>query len=52
MATPRQGDVLWTPPPDARTTTQLGRFMDFLRDERGLDFASYDSLRQWSSEDL
>ena len=52
METPRQGDVLWTPPPDARTTTQLGRFMDFLRDERGRDFASYDALRQWSIEDL
>jgi acetoacetyl-CoA synthetase len=52
MGTPRQGDVLWTPPPDARTSTQLGRFMDFVRDERGHDFASYEELRQWSIEDL
>ena len=52
MATPRQGDVLWTPPPDARATTQIGRFMDFVRDERGLDFAEYEDLWRWSVEDL
>jgi acetoacetyl-CoA synthetase len=52
MGTPQQGDVLWTPPPDTRTTTQLGRYMDFLRDERGHDFAEYEELRQWSVEDL
>jgi acetoacetyl-CoA synthetase len=52
MGTPRQGDVLWTPPPDARATTQLGRYMDFLRDERGRDFAEYEDLWRWSIEDL
>ena len=52
MGTPRQGEVLWTPPPDARTSTQLGRYMDFLRDERGHDFAEYDDLWRWSVDDL
>jgi acetoacetyl-CoA synthetase len=52
MATPRQGDVLWTPPADARAITQLGRFMDFVRDERGRDFAEYEDLWRWSVEDL
>jgi acetoacetyl-CoA synthetase len=52
MGTPRQGDVLWTPPPDARTTTELGRYMDFLRDERGHDFTDYKELWRWSVEDL
>jgi acetoacetyl-CoA synthetase len=52
MATPRQGEVLWTPPPDARATTELGRYMDWLRDERGHDFAEYEDLWQWSVEDL
>ena len=35
MGTPQQGDVLWTPPPDARSRTEIGRFMDYVRDERG-----------------
>jgi acetoacetyl-CoA synthetase len=52
MGTTRQGDVLWTPPPDARSTTKLGRYMDYLRDERGRDFAEYEDLRKWSVEDL
>jgi acetoacetyl-CoA synthetase len=52
MGTTRQGDVLWTPPPDARSTTKLGRYMDYLRDERGQDFAEYEDLRKWSVEDL
>jgi len=49
---PRQGDVLWTPPPNARATTQVGRYMDWLRDERGQDFAEYEDLWRWSVEDL
>ena len=52
MGTPRQGDVLWTPPSDARNTTVLGRYMDFLRDERGHDFAEYEDLWRWSVDDL
>jgi len=52
MGTPQQGDVLWTPPPDARSRTEIGRFMDYVRDERGHDFATYDELWQWSVTDL
>jgi acetoacetyl-CoA synthetase len=47
-----QGDVLWSPPPDVRETTELGRYMNWLRDERGRDFASYDELWRWSVDDL
>jgi acetoacetyl-CoA synthetase len=36
------GDVLWTPPADVRETTELGRYLNWLRDERGRDFAGYD----------
>ena len=32
-----QGDILWTPPPDARERFQAGRFLDWLAVERGLD---------------
>jgi acetoacetyl-CoA synthetase len=47
-----QGDVLWSPPADVRETTELGRYMNWLRDERGRDFASYDELWRWSVDDL
>jgi acetoacetyl-CoA synthetase len=47
-----QGDVLWSPPSDVRETTELGRYMNWLRDERGRDFASYDELWRWSVDDL
>jgi acetoacetyl-CoA synthetase len=47
-----QGDVLWTPPPDVRETTEIGRYLNWLRDERGRDFAGYDELWRWSVSDL
>jgi acetoacetyl-CoA synthetase len=45
------GDVLWTPPADVRTTTQVGRFMDFVA-QRGVDLSDYDAALRWSVEDL
>jgi acetoacetyl-CoA synthetase len=46
------GDVLWTPPADVRQTTEMGRFLNRLRDERGLDLEGYDELWRWSVDDL
>jgi acetoacetyl-CoA synthetase len=46
------GDVLWTPPADVRETTEIGRFLTWLRDERGRDLAGYDELWRWSVSDL
>jgi acetoacetyl-CoA synthetase len=46
------GDILWTPPGDLRQSTEIGRFLNWLRDERGRDFASYDELWRWSVSDL
>ena len=46
------GDVLWTPPADVRQTTEIGRFLNWLRDERGRDLAGYDELWRWSVDDL
>jgi acetoacetyl-CoA synthetase len=46
------GDILWTPPDDLRQSTEIGRFMEWLRDERGRDFADYEALRRWSITDL
>ena len=44
-----QGELMWTPPADARATSQVGRFMDWLAAERGvalrdLDFGTLDEL--------
>ncbi len=44
--------VLWTPPPDVRETTEIGRYLDWLERERGLVFADYDALWRWSVDDL
>jgi acetoacetyl-CoA synthetase len=45
-------EILWTPPPDVRETTQIGRFLDFVRDQRGHEFPGYDELFHWSVTDL
>ena len=44
--------VLWTPPADARATSRIGRFLDWLERERGLRFADYDAAWRWSVDDL
>jgi acetoacetyl-CoA synthetase len=46
------GSVLWTPPEDVRETTQLGRYLGWLRETRGIDHAGYDELWRWSVDDL
>jgi acetoacetyl-CoA synthetase len=46
------GDILWTPRPDWRETTEIGRLMNWLRDERGVECSSYDELYRWSVSDL
>jgi acetoacetyl-CoA synthetase len=44
--------VLWSPPPDVRDRTEVGRYLQWLERERGLTFATYDDLQRWSVEDL
>jgi acetoacetyl-CoA synthetase len=46
------GDILWMPPADLRQSTEIGRFMNWVRDQRGLDFDSFEDLRRWSVSDL
>ena len=48
----RQGEAIWTPPPDWRRRFEMGRYMEWLRSERGLGFDSYDELWRWSVTDL
>src|SRR5579875_3856151 len=45
------GDVLWEPPAGLRGT-EVGRFIEWLRQHRGLDFADYRELWRWSVQDL
>lgn len=43
---------LWSPTPDVLADSRIARYMTWLRDERGLDFADYASLWEWSTTDL
>jgi acetoacetyl-CoA synthetase len=47
-----QGQVLWMPPADARERFEIGRYVEWLRVERGLDVPGYDELWRWSVTDL
>jgi acetoacetyl-CoA synthetase len=44
--------LLWTPGPDARTATRVGRYLAWLERERGHQFETYDQLWTWSTGDL
>jgi acetoacetyl-CoA synthetase len=46
------GHLMWTPPADARDTSQLGRFLHWLERERGVVLRDYDALFRWSVDDL
>ena len=46
------GDILWSPPADLATSTEIGRYMTWLGRERGRTLRSYDELWQWSVDDL
>ncbi|HJP89782.1 MAG TPA: acetoacetate--CoA ligase [Candidatus Limnocylindrales bacterium] len=44
-------EVLWSPPADALDTSRMGRYIEWLANERGLGFEGYDALRQWSVDE-
>ncbi len=46
------GAVLWTPPADVLETSRMGRFLGWVRDERGIDVRDYAGLWEWSVTDL
>ncbi|MGH2873458.1 MAG: acetoacetate--CoA ligase [Solirubrobacteraceae bacterium] len=46
------GEILWKPPADLRHSTEIGRFMEWLHERTGREFASYEELRRWSVDDL
>jgi acetoacetyl-CoA synthetase len=44
--------VLWTPRPDARESTNVGRYLTWLEREHGLRLDSYDEAWRWSVDQL
>jgi acetoacetyl-CoA synthetase len=44
--------ILWSPPEDVRQTSRIGAYLRWMAEEKGLDFATYDELWQWSVTDL
>jgi acetoacetyl-CoA synthetase len=46
------GELLWTPDPATRDSSEIGRFLRWLRDERGHDVADYDQLWRYSVDDV
>jgi len=47
-----RGEILWSPPAEVREHSRIGRFLDWLGAERGLEFADYAALWAWSVDDL
>lgn len=45
-------EILRPVPADARATTRVGSFMDWLESERNLRFENWDQLYHWSSTDI
>jgi acetoacetyl-CoA synthetase len=44
--------VLWAPPADIREHTRIGHYLRWLEEHRGLTFAGYHDLWEWSVTDL
>jgi acetoacetyl-CoA synthetase len=41
-------EVLWRPAPDARATSRMGHYLDWLAERHGLALADYDAAWRWS----
>lgn len=52
MTTLEEGKLMWTPSAAFRDGSQIAQFMRWLADERGLAFADYASLWQWSVTEI
>ena len=46
------GDILWAPPDGVREHSRLGHYLEWLEEHRGLTFAGYPELWEWSVTDL
>ncbi|KJK25760.1 acetoacetyl-CoA synthetase [Burkholderiaceae bacterium 16] len=52
MTSLEEGKLMWTPSPAFRDDSSIAHFMRWLESERGLAFADYATLWQWSVTDL
>ncbi len=52
MTTIREGELLWTPSKARRERSQVLRYMQWLKEHRGLSLENYDALWRWSITDL
>jgi acetoacetyl-CoA synthetase len=42
------GELLWEPSPDARVSTRMGRFLDWVHASRGISLPDYEAAWRWS----
>lgn len=47
-----EGELLWTPSAAFAARSQVAKFTNWLREERGLDFKDYEALRLWSVTEI
>jgi acetoacetyl-CoA synthetase len=52
MSAPAAPELLWQPSPEFVENARLTEYMGWLERERGLHFAGYEELWQWSVDDL
>ena len=50
--TVKEGDPIWEGDEAFRNSSNPARFMDWLRQERGLDFSSYEAMLDWSTDEI
>jgi len=48
----KEGELLWTPRPEFAEASNLTRYMRWLKQTRGTDYADYDALWRWSVTDI
>jgi acetoacetyl-CoA synthetase len=48
----REGELLWTPSQARRDRSQVKRYMQWLKEHRGLHLENYEALWRWSVTDL
>jgi len=48
----KEGELLWTPRPEFAEASNLTRYMRWLKQTRGMDYADYDALWRWSVTDI
>jgi len=51
MSSPMTPALLWQPPANARSSSGMGRWLEWLERERGIVLEDYDSAWRWSTSD-